>query len=1013
MRLTDIQPKTSRASGGVIFDLYGKQLSQNDDIQTINFTNFANISAGAIAEEVRDGVVFELKDAINQLAAVEVNKVFGRAYSYKVSIEKMDKSYPLIDKARALAITAMDQLDITRSVTVGIEYYDQTGYQIFIESNVGNGKIDKVTKSIDPSRIKALRIVNTDRYFHGYAELDNGTVYIGKTKELRFPSSLIKIYSSTPQNGCARCSNIKIKTATSETLVTLAGYPATIISKKDDSIRGKTSVAEITIGSVIVALPSGEISELSGNFRYVRGNGVAQIRKQFDTIVAVYSEVTNPSREKLFTSNSGFKWDEGYFFSKRDLNNDLYVPSLWDPTTGNVPKTFWVSGIGSNDALKYNKIKKHAADDVVKWHAHLNHGTYFIGNLPYYLFSDESVVEYLKEEVTEDQRSILKLKLPPKQGIPLSVSTLTEEKETKRIIDKVRFQKKGRFTGKVINGVELDTTSSNEAIDQTRKEFIVKYNKNNTITNYKIPYDSTFFKVEGNYFLYSFALPKAPIKDFKLRFSRKDIFYTEKIRARKYDEGKYDEFRYGEGVVDPGDYCIDYENNKVEVLVDIQFKDFGVVSYEYDYPAIIEFNNNYTQNRGIGIEIPTYKDLSKFDDRGYSDGTSRQTFRIKDFPIIDNSTYSSLDRDNFKLYIYDESDNFFDGDWVRVKSLKEYGPNDKVYLLDPDIGLISFGDGVNGAIPTKYKRVLAAYKPTVKVQYEPESSSDEWVGTTLDLNLGKSSLNSGFLYLSRKKLIPSKVKVEFATNDISSFDTTEVKATVWTNDRDLITGIPVHFEIVAGGGRILDPILVTDASGIAQTIFTPSTKLEDMGIRVDIFSPSESIKTPGTLIPNVYQSELGVDYRILKANEIIAGDLNDIYLFKILDDNDPFLPYDNRTRKGGRFVVLFGEGINGREVIKPKYIAGSTIGFDIQLPQPYNKFDANYDPSLRGFYIVAKKTIQLRAYVQVDDVKIYSDIISLRVKYSDIQKGQWKLPIPPIEFKSSQIDTATYLDMRS
>ena len=192
MRLTDIQPKTSRASGGVIFDLYGKKLLEKDDIKIVNFTNFQNISAGGVAREVMDGVVFELKDAINQLAAIEVNRVFGRAYSYKVSLEKMDKSFPLIDKARAFAITAIDQLDITRQVTVGIEYFDQTGYQIFIESNNGNGKVEKVTKSIDPNRIVALRIVNTDRFFHGYAELDNGTVYIGKTGELKFPSSLIR-----------------------------------------------------------------------------------------------------------------------------------------------------------------------------------------------------------------------------------------------------------------------------------------------------------------------------------------------------------------------------------------------------------------------------------------------------------------------------------------------------------------------------------------------------------------------------------------------------------------------------------------------------------------------------------------------------------------------------------------------------------------------------------------------------------------------------------------------------
>jgi alpha-N-arabinofuranosidase len=47
--------------------------------------------------------------------------------------------------------------------------------------------------------------------------------------------------------------------------------------------------------------------------------------------------------------------------------------------------------------------------------------------------------------------------------------------------------------------------------------------------------------------------------------------------------------------------------------------------------------------------------------------------------------------------------------WTQVASLATAAPGDLVYTLDPDTGVITFGDGIHGAIPFRYARITAGY----------------------------------------------------------------------------------------------------------------------------------------------------------------------------------------------------------------------------------------------------------------------------------------------------------------
>lgn len=984
MSLTRVEPHTSKKTGGVILDLYG-----------------LNFGSQAKKEILQEEMLLTAEAKINkgQHVSFHENNI-GEAFDIEIEFGLLPKSLPLVDNARLIGIKVHNLYTMSNSVEAYITYNRNKGYILVIET-WENGEIKKIEeRNTDVVSVETIGLRGCGKYIHGFVKTKGKRLYFGKSSEVFCDAYALSAYCLTPKTGVARELEVLLKKVVYTPSVSFVGTPTEILSWEDRKIRVKTLPGEIDFGDITVALEDQSVVKLIDYGRYVKGSGISSVRKAFDCIQAVYAEHVSPPRNKLFSEREGFSWGEDYFLSESQKNNNLSVPSLWDPVTGNIPRKFFQSGIGEKKDLQYLGIEKSTTEGEEKWFAKIEHGTYFVSNVPYYLFSGESIIEYIGEEKTEDGRSMFPLIYRPKIGIPIVASSLGQDLSTGRLIERKRLQKRGKFTGKIINGAELDSSESGN-IDRTKEEFVIRYNSNNELSNWRIPVEGT---LAGRYV---FNLPKKPLREFKMRFSRTDIFQKEKTIARKYGEAGYDSFLYGEGVVDFGDYAVDYKRNQVEVILERPYSDLGLLSYTYDYPAVVEFNADYTVDRGTTIIDPEFEDLKNLDNMGESNGEPAQKFTLHDFPIIDKSSYAVVDTTNFKLFLYDEYDNSFDTEWKRVSTFEDKGPNDKVYTATPSNGIVAFGDGTRGEIPGKYKRVLSAYKPTLKVQYEPESSNDYWLGKTVDLNLTKQNLNSGFLYLSRKILIPSRIDLEFASSNISAFETTEINSTVYTEDGEVVPGFTVHFEIVEGGGQFQEEELVSNPNGDVNTIFTPSGRLEDIGIKVDSFMPGLEVSEHGKIETLAYGEKNGIPYMSLRANEVIQGDLSDIYLFKILDDGDDFLPYNNITREGGRMVLYHNDGMP----VRGDFIAGSVIGFDNQLPQPYDVDSANYDPQLRGFYVIGKKTIQARAYVDVDESRIYSDIVTVTVEYSPLQKGAWRLPVPPVDYESTQINTATYISI--
>jgi hypothetical protein len=456
---------------------------------------------------------------------------------------------------------------------------------------------------------------------------------------------------------------------------------------------------------------------------------------------------------------------------------------------------------------------------------------------------------------------------------------------------------------------------------------------------------------------------------------------------------------------------VDFLSGTVSVWLDRDYSNIGFVSFVWDYPAKIEFNNNYLKDFGTGISEPSVQNIGNFDRIGTSNGQPFQSYACSEFPVYDLTYERFLDLNNFKLFLYDPSTLSFDLEWRRIQFLKDAIPGQKVYELDADSGTITFGNGIQGAIPPKYSRIYASYRTSLRIEYEPINSKDYWLAKFTDLNLSRNNLNSGFLHLTRKQQVPNSILLEFSDGEINALEFSSLQATVFDLEGEPMSNVPVSFITDFNAGFTEEEVVNTNSDGKAMTIFTPSGSIESMGTFVNLYSPSSDSTEKGEFLDSALQNDGLIPNAKIIAEQPVIDSPDNIYLFKILDANDPFTPYDNTTRKGGTYQVYYryDEGLQQNVLVKPATVSGRVLTFTDPLPQSHDPTGENYEPNLRGFCIVARKVIRAIARTEFKGTVIQSQAAELIVEYSPIQKGEWTLPILPASFNGSEIDRATYI----
>jgi hypothetical protein len=1007
--ITSVNPRTSVKIGGIPVDIEGSNFLKTDRSQGFDepaFYTLLQTAGGSVSAPSANGVTLSIDGTLGSKAGVLLDNIFDLAFETAVTFERTLTTLVAVDGAKIFALRAYDDTNSQTNFYLGVEYSDALGYYIKTEARVLNNLVYSDTRAIGPYDIAGLKIQRSEGRMTGYVQV--GTNWIEVSDYLGFSHSTSRIEafienSTTPVTGGF---DVVVKEYQEFLTASASNAPMDIVSVSDTLIEAVTKENIVGTGNLYIGFQDGSIAQSPIDFIYTEDETVKQISNNFDMALAVYNFYVNPTKSELFTDAGGFKWDEDEFIAETKKNDNLYVPTLWDPTLANIPSGYFQSGYGFDDDTELIDIIRLRRESEENWHARLNHGTYFIKNVPYYLYSEQSSSLQLGDDKTEDGRSKQNLYFLPKYGVPVSASTLQFDVRTGNIIRKNRFIKVASFTGKAVNGVELDTANPVN-IDTSLLEFKVNYNSNNMVNNFRIPVDSASAGI------YSFQLPKVPLFEYPVIFNRPDIFQNRKFTARKYNDADaiYNQFPYGTGPEGPGDYTVNYVTGEVQVWLDQDYVDLGYVTFTFDYPAVVEFNNDYVVDMGSSITDPEPSDLSELDELGISDLSANQEFIVDEFPIFDLTDNVFLDRTNFRLFVYDPSSLVFDLEWTRVRDFSGYGPNDKVYILNSDRGSISFGDGINGAIPPKYHRILAGYKISARIEYEPMTSVDYWTGKSVDLNLSRNNLSSGFLYLSRKDLVPDSIVLDFKETEITALEFTALTARVFDIDGEPIPNINIDFTVLEGAGSTEDVTLTSDSNGSATTTFLPSGNIEDIGMFINPFEPG-SVDTKGSYIPDTYSDNNGVPNSKIIADVEIEDDPDDVYLFKIYDrETEAFTPYDNLARSGGLYQVYYkyNSGSGQNELIRPTSITGRVLVFEESLPQSHDPLGPNYEPDLRGFVVIGRKTIRAQARVRFKNLIIDSEIASLKVTYSPIQKGEWTLPILPTTFTSSEIDRATYI----
>lgn len=216
--------------------------------------------------------------------------------------------------------------------------------------------------------------------------------------------------------------------------------------------------------------------------------------------------------------------------------------------------------------------------------------------------------------------------------------------------------------------------------------------------------------------------------------------------------------------------------------------------------------------------------------------------------------------------------------------------------IDYDLGLLVFG-GELASVPQAGQTIMAGYYHTVRLEYEPELSLDTVLACEANTNPIYAREASRFLFLSRQEEEPASIALEarlpLITTDIYGplsigNHYAGVVATVRDTRGEALEGESVTIEVTStpskgGFGSAASTTITTDTSGEAKGYYNPPRSISDIG--VEILASGLTV----TVAPPSYPT-LGEITTLSTTNMLYRGDLNEVFLYKILVD-DPSIGY--------------------------------------------------------------------------------------------------------------------------
>lgn len=191
--------------------------------------------------------------------------------------------------------------------------------------------------------------------------------------------------------------------------------------------------------------------------------------------------------ENVDNAPSGWEYDIKRWGSPFDIKVPT-MPRLLEPSFQGVKESeYFKSGVGDKELgdLKIKEIKEYNLLDTEIWLPVIKNGTYFRYKTKYFLFSDNSSVEYINRLDNREGRNYIELIEQPKMDSPFLAASFRRDSVTKNIKYKKEYNQVSSFSGLYVDGEELETVTSAgkiiwDNVDVNRKEFIIDKTINNT-----------------------------------------------------------------------------------------------------------------------------------------------------------------------------------------------------------------------------------------------------------------------------------------------------------------------------------------------------------------------------------------------------------------------------------------------------------------------------------------------------------------------------------------------------
>lgn len=213
--------------------------------------------------------------------------------------------------------------------------------------------------------------------------------------------------------------------------------------------------------------------------------------------------------------------------------------------------------------------------------------------------------------------------------------------------------------------------------------------------------------------------------------------------------------------------------------------------------------------KGVSVEVLEMQVADEL--VGASDGTADQEFSVAYPPVIQD------DADNLVGVVVGVTA------WTEVLSFAGYGNTDKVFVVNYTTGTVTFGNGVNGAIPTLGDNVYVTYSPNTTT-FGVEARDDGWLG----IQSADVDRHDRIILLNASDVL----------------DTTHVQVT--------------HLPIISTSG-IQGVYLTSDPNRLATNYFTGGS-----------YNDTTGVVTLGTALPSGTTSVL-VDYTYTIADDAESG----------------------------------------------------------------------------------------------------------------------------------------------